>query len=145
VVTVGNALGPRKTAPRGNARGRRGDLFDPACPTRRLLDRIGGKWTSMLVKVLGDAGGEVRFAELQRRAPGISRKMLAQTLSELARDGLVIRRVEPTVPPAVHYSLSPLGRTLIEPLDALRAWAETHMATVDDHRAAVDAATSAPG
>ena len=88
----------------------------------------------MLVKVLGDAGGEVRFAELQRRAPGISRKMLAQTLRDLEADGLVARRVEPTVPPAVHYALTPLGTTLVKPLDLLRDWAETYMATIDDHR-----------
>ncbi len=88
----------------------------------------------MLVKVLGDAGTEVRFAELQRRAPGISRKMLAQTLRDLEADGLVTRRVEPTVPPAVHYALTPLGTTLVGPLDTLRDWAETHMGTIDDHR-----------
>lgn len=88
----------------------------------------------MLVKALGDAEGEVRFAELQRRAPGISRKMLAQKLRELEADGLVARRVEPTIPPAVHYTLTPLGLTLVHPLDVLRDWAETHMATIDDHR-----------
>lgn len=123
-----------KTALRGNAPPRRGDLFNPACPTRKLLDRIGGKWTSMLVKTLGDADDEVRFAELQRRAPGISRKMLAQTLRGLEADGLVARRVEPTVPPAVHYSLTPLGTTLVAPLDVLRDWAETHMSTIDENR-----------
>ena len=123
-----------KTALSGNAHHRRGDLFRPTCPTRQLLDRLGGKWTSMLVKVLGDAAGEVRFAELQRRCPGISRKMLAQTLRELEADGLVTRRVEPTVPPAVHYALTPLGQTLIAPLDALRDWAETHMPAISDRR-----------
>ncbi|MDL5158716.1 winged helix-turn-helix transcriptional regulator [Actinomycetospora termitidis] len=131
MVTNGDRTG--KTAPPGN---RRGDLFDPACPTRRLLDRIGGKWTSMLVKTLADVDGEVRFSELQRRARGISRKMLAQTLRDLEADGLVARHVEPTVPPAVRYSLTPLGRSLVVPLDALRDWAETHMPTVDAHRAA---------
>ncbi|WP_224362352.1 winged helix-turn-helix transcriptional regulator [Hyalangium versicolor] len=139
MVTVRNRPPRHKTAPPGNAPVRRGDLFSPACPTRRLLDRIGTKWTSMLVRTLADAGGEVRFAELQRRARGISRKMLAQTLRELEYDGLVARRVEPTIPPAVHYSLTELGRTLVEPLDALREWAETHMATIDEHRKRVGA------
>jgi len=113
---------------------RRGDLFDPVCPTRLLLDRIGGKWTSMLVKTLADDGGEVRFAELQRRARGVSRKMLTQTLRDLEHDGLVARRVEATVPPAVHYSLTPLGHSLVGPLDALRDWAETNMPVVDRNR-----------
>ncbi|MFI7390521.1 MULTISPECIES: winged helix-turn-helix transcriptional regulator [Streptomyces] len=112
--------------------GARGDLFDPQCPTRRLLDRIGTKWTSMAVKVLAEASPEeVRFAELQRRMPGISQKMLSATLQGLTRDGLVGRRVEATVPPRVYYRLTPLGLTLEEPLAALREWAETHMGEVD--------------
>lgn len=111
---------------------KRGDLFDPDCPTRRLLDRIGTKWTSMAVKVLADADpGEIRFAELQRRMPGVSQKMLSTTLQSLTRDGLVARRVEPTVPPKVHYGLTDLGRSLEVPLSALREWAEQHMAAID--------------
>lgn len=112
---------------------RRGDLFDPACPTRRLLDRIGTKWVSMVVKLLAEADPhEVRFAELQRRMPGVSQKMLSVTLQQLTRDGLVARRVEPTVPPKVHYRLTDLGLSLEVPLSALRAWAEEHMAAIDE-------------
>lgn len=111
---------------------RRGDLFDPDCPTRRLLDRVGSKWVSMAVKVLADADpAEVRFADLRRRMPGISAKMLSQTLQGLTRDGLVSRRVEPTVPPRVHYALTTLGCSLAEPLAHLRTWAEEHMVEVD--------------
>jgi DNA-binding HxlR family transcriptional regulator len=118
-------------------KGARGDLFDPACPTRRLLDRIGTKWTSMVVKVLAEAGAdEVRFAELQRRVPGVSQKMLSVTLQSLTRDGLVERRVEPTVPPKVHYRLTGLGHSLEVPLAALRTWAEENMATMDRANAA---------
>ncbi|OPG14144.1 helix-turn-helix domain-containing protein [Microbispora sp. GKU 823] len=117
-----------------------GDLFDPACPTRQVLDRIGGKWESMLIKVLADAEpSEVGFAELRRRITGISQKMLSQTLRSLERDGLVRRRVEPTVPPAVHYSLTPLGRSLDGPLAEVRAWAERHIPAVVAARAAYDA------
>ncbi|NEC06314.1 helix-turn-helix transcriptional regulator [Streptomyces sp. SID7909] len=116
----------------GGPSGRRGDLLDPRCPTRQLLDRIGTKWTSMAVKVLaGEAPGELRFAELRRRVPGISQKMLSVTLQSLVRDGLVARRVEPTVPPAVHYRLTELGLSLEVPLSALRVWAETHMSQID--------------
>ncbi|MGW6488382.1 winged helix-turn-helix transcriptional regulator [Streptomyces sp. NPDC055056] len=110
----------------------RGDLFDPRCPTRQLLDRIGTKWTSMVIKVLAETDpGELRFAELRRRIPGISQKMLSVTLQSLVRDGLAARRVEPTVPPAVHYRLTELGLSLERPLSALRAWAETHMPEID--------------
>ncbi|MFS8198057.1 winged helix-turn-helix transcriptional regulator [Streptomyces sp. CWNU-52B] len=113
-------------------RGRRGDLFDPLCPTRRLLDRIGTKWMSMAVKVLAEASpDEVRFAELQRRMAGVSQKMLSVTLQAMVRDGLVGRRVEPTVPPRVYYRLTPLGLSLEEPLAMVRAWAEEHMAEID--------------
>ncbi|MFD9224630.1 winged helix-turn-helix transcriptional regulator [Streptomyces sp. NPDC060064] len=119
---------PAARAPRGA----RGDLFDPQCPTRRLLDRIGTKWTSMAVKVLAEGSPqEVRFAELQRRMTGVSQKMLSVTLRGLTRDGLVDRRVEPTVPPRVYYRLTPLGLSLEGPLAAVRAWAEEHMAEID--------------
>ncbi|GAB7048186.1 winged helix-turn-helix transcriptional regulator [Catenuloplanes indicus] len=113
----------------------RGDIFDPACPTRLLLDRVGGKWVAMAVKVLAEAHpGELGFAELERRMPGVSHKMLAQTLRTLAGDGLVMRRVEPVIPPRVHYRLTPLGLSLDAPLAVLREWAETHMAEVAAHR-----------
>lgn len=111
----------------------RGDLFDPACPTRQLLDRIGTKWVAMAVKLLA-AHGEQRFAELERQMPGVSHKMLSNTLRQLVDDGLVTRRVEPVVPPRVHYRLTPLGYSLDTPLAALRDWAEAHMAEVDTAR-----------
>ena len=110
----------------------RGDLFDPRCPTRQLLDRIGTKWTSMAVKVLAEAAPEeLRFAQLRRRMPGVSQKMLSVTLQSLVRDGLATRRVEPAVPPRVHYRLTDLGMSLETPLAALRTWAEQHMAEID--------------
>jgi DNA-binding HxlR family transcriptional regulator len=118
----------------------RGDLFDPNCSTRWLVDRIGSKWVSMIVKVLAEEPSvEVRFAALRRRTPGISQKMLSQTLRTLERDGLVTRRVEPTVPPRVHYALTPLGHSLEARLAVLRDWAEEHMRAVGDARAAYDA------
>lgn len=116
----------------GRGPGERGDVLNPLCPTRQLLDRIGTKWTSMAVKVLAqEAPDELRFAELRRRVSGISQKMLSVTLQGLVRDGLVARRVEPTVPPAVHYRLTELGLSLEGPLSALRVWAETHMPEID--------------
>jgi DNA-binding HxlR family transcriptional regulator len=86
----------------------------------------------MAVKVLAEASPqEVRFAELRRRMPGVSQKMLSATLQSLARDGLVARRVEPTVPPRVHYRLTDLGLSLEVVLAAVRDWAEEHMVEID--------------
>lgn len=86
----------------------------------------------MAVKVLAEASPEeVRFAELQRRMAGVSQKMLSVTLQSMIRDGLVSRRVEESVPPRVHYRLTPLGLSLEGPLAAVRAWAEEHMAEID--------------
>jgi DNA-binding HxlR family transcriptional regulator len=76
-----------------------------------------------------------RYAELQREIGGISQKMLTQTLRSLERDGLVQRKVHPVVPPKVEYSLTKLGRTLIEPLHALCRWSEKHLAELQANRA----------
>lgn len=93
----------------------------------------------MVVKMLAEAAPEeVRFAELQRRIPGISQKMLSRTLRGLARDGLVGRRVDDSVPPGVHYRLTDLGLSLERPLASLRRWAERHMAEIDRARATAD-------
>jgi DNA-binding HxlR family transcriptional regulator len=101
------------------------DVLDPACASRQLLERIGEKWTALVIRVL--SSGTLRYSDLQRRIGGVSQKMLTQTLRGLERDGLVERRVYPVVPPRVEYSLTPLGRTLVEPLDAICRWAERHL------------------
>src|SRR5438876_10163394 len=77
----------------------------------------------------------MRYAALQREIGGISQKMLTQTLRSLERDGLVQRTVHPVVPPKVEYSLTRLGRTLIEPLHALCRWSEKHLAELEANRA----------
>ena len=93
----------------------------------------------MAVKVLAEAAPEeVRFAELQRRMPGVSQKMLSVTLQSMVRDGLVARRVEATVPPRVHYRLTELGLSLDVPLASLRAWAEEHMSEISSTNVIID-------
>ena len=110
------------------ANGRRGDVFARNCPTRQLLDRVGDKWSILLLGMLGE--GEMRFSALKRRVDGISQKMLAQTLRNLERDGLISRHVEPTVPVSVTYAITPLGRELLGALQWLIDWAETRMGAV---------------
>ncbi len=112
-------------------RSEQGNLFSAGCPTRILMDRIGGKWVSMVIALLGEHyPAEQGFAELNRGMPGVSHKMLSATLKGLVRDQLVERRVEESVPPRVHYRLSPLGLSLNEPLAMLRSWAEEHVAEI---------------
>jgi len=113
-----------------------GNPYRDGCPSRRILDRIGDRWTVLVVGALGD--GSVRFSELLRRVEGISQKMLTQTLRGLERDGLVARTVFPEVPVRVEYQLTHAGRTLREPLTALREWAVTHLGEVSTSQAAYD-------
>ncbi|MCU1369532.1 MAG: transcriptional regulator, HxlR family [Ilumatobacteraceae bacterium] len=116
------------------------DAFNAHCPSRRLLDAIGDKWTSLVVVALG-VHGSLRYTELFKRIDGVSQKMLTQTLRNLERDGLVTRTVTPTVPVGTDYALTPLGDSLLGLLRLLKEWAEEHMGEVDDARAAHDART----
>lgn len=124
---------PRETA----AEIIRGDVYAADCPTRRLLDRIADKWTTLLLTTLD--GGEMRFNALKRRIGGVSQKMLSQTLRQMERDGLVLRHVEATVPVSVTYEITPLGRTLVAALTPMIDWAETRMDQVEAARRAYDA------
>lgn len=94
------------------------------CPIRDVLDRIGDRWSLLVLICLRE--GTLRFSELRREVGDISQRMLSQTVRRLEEDGLVSRRVFPTVPPRVDYSLTPLGHSLLVPLDGLVAWAETN-------------------
>jgi DNA-binding HxlR family transcriptional regulator len=108
-------------------------VLEPQCPSRLVLDRIADKWTALVIQIL--ARGTMRYAELQRTIGDISQKMLTQTLRSLERDGLVQRKVHPVIPPKVEYSLTRLGRTLIEPLHALCRWSEKHLGELQANRA----------
>lgn len=108
------------------------------CPTRMVLDRIADKWAVLVLGLLMD--GPVRFNSLRRVVQGISQKMLSQTLKSLERDGLVSRKAIATVPVTVEYAITPLGKTLAKPMDALRIWAETHMDEVLANQQRYDAA-----
>jgi DNA-binding HxlR family transcriptional regulator len=112
------------------------DVYDKNCPTRQVLDLIGDKYTVLVMVFLQNRPR--RFNELQRFITGISQKMLTQTLRSLERDGLLTRTVFPEVPPHVEYALTPLGETLIQPLNALRTWAESNIETVLDAQMAYD-------
>ena len=104
------------------------DPFDRACPSRLLLDRIGDKWSVLVITILGE--GPHRFSQLRTRIDGISQKMLTQTLRALERDGMVSRTVYPEIPPRVGSELPSSGRSLTIPWQALTEWAVAHMPDV---------------
>jgi DNA-binding HxlR family transcriptional regulator len=108
------------------------DPYEQDCPSRRLLDRIGDRWTVLIVVALDP--GPQRFSALAARVGGISQKMLTQTLRSLERDGFVTRTLYPEIPPRVEYELTTLGRSLLGPLRALEEWAVENMSEVVVHQ-----------
>jgi len=117
------------------------DVYNAHCPTRLVLNRIADKWTVLIVGSLEQ--GTRRFGELRREIGGVTQKMLTQTLRGLERDGLVTRTIYPSVPPKVEYALTPLGRTLVDLLDAIRTWSEANIEDVLKAQTAYDG-TNAP-
>ncbi|MFK4759308.1 winged helix-turn-helix transcriptional regulator [Microbacterium sp. ZW T5_45] len=99
-------------------------IFEPGCSSRVVLDHIMSKWGVLVLSALSD--GTLRWGELRREVAGISEKMLASTLRTLADDGIVHRESFPTVPPHVEYSLTPLGRDLMERMLPLVEWVADH-------------------
>ncbi|MFD9733772.1 winged helix-turn-helix transcriptional regulator [Umezawaea sp. NPDC059074] len=97
---------------------------------------VASKWTALAIGALED--GPQRFGEVRRKVEGITQKMLTQTLRALTRDGLITRTVYPTVPLRVEYELTPLGRSLVAPLSALRTWSEQHIDLIQTARADYD-------
>lgn len=110
-----------------------------ACPVRNVISQIGDKWSLLIIGHL--TFGTHRFSELLGAVPDISQRMLTQNLRKLEREGLVLRTVTPTTPPRVDYELTELGRSLIEPLRALSAWAMDKRPQIEKARAAFDTRT----
>jgi DNA-binding HxlR family transcriptional regulator len=117
------------------------DPYRRDCPSRRLLDRIGDRWTVLIVGALDS--GPRRFTEIATEVEGISQKMLTQTLRSLERDGFVKRTAYPVVPPHVEYELTPLGRSLQHPLRELERWAVDNMDAVAARQDSYDGALTA--
>ena len=115
-----------------------GDLQipDECRAVSEVLDRIGDKWSVLVVIMLGD--GRLRFNELRKAIGSISQRMLTLTLRGLERDGLVTRTVYPTTPPRVEYELTDLGRSLLGPVNALGAWARLNRSLIQQARARFD-------
>ena len=99
-------------------------LLTKDCPIRQVINIVGDKWTVPVLYVLKQ--GTKRYSEIQREIPGISKKMLTQTLRNLESDCILKRKVYPVVPPKTEYYLTAFGTKLIEPLEVLSDWAWEH-------------------
>ncbi|WP_412077577.1 winged helix-turn-helix transcriptional regulator [Streptomyces xanthophaeus] len=115
---------------------------DDDCGIRDVLDRLGDKWSVLVVVQL--ASGTHRFKELQRAVAGISQRMLTLTVRRLERDGLITRTVYPTVPPQVEYELTELGHSLTRLVKALADWSLVHRPEIEAARAEWDAKADMP-
>ena len=104
---------------------RRGDLFEPDCPSRAVMRHVTSSWGVLILIALQD--GTMRFSVLRRRVSGVSERMLAQTLRWLEEDRLVVRRSYDVVPPHTDYTLTPLGHEAAEKVAALADWIEDRL------------------
>jgi DNA-binding HxlR family transcriptional regulator len=99
---------------------------------RQILDRVGDKWSMLIIACLED--GTLRYTDLQRDVSGISQRMLSHTLRQLQQDGLITRTAYAEVPPRVEYTLTPLGRGLIDIVKQLIGWVSEHHDEIRAHR-----------
>ena len=141
---TGVTAGPVPAAPAGAPDGSTADLDPcgredhPDCGIRDVLDRVGDKWSVLVVVEL--ASGTRRFGALQRAIDGISQRMLTLTVRRLERDGLVTRAVNPTIPPQVSYTLTESGASLTHLIKALADWSLEQRPGIAAARSAYDAA-----
>jgi DNA-binding HxlR family transcriptional regulator len=112
------------------------NAYIAACPSRQVLDSLSDKWVTLVLNALAD--GPQRYSGLARRIAGVSQKMLTQTLRMLERDGLVSRTITPSVPVRVDYDLTPLGRSLLPVVHAIKDWSETHIEEIQAARTSYD-------
>lgn len=110
-----------------------GFSIDMNCPVRQVLDRIGDKWSTLILLLLYKKG-TMRFNQLNTMIGDISQKMLTVSLRSLEADGLLSRKVYPEVPPRVEYQLTELGQSLMPYLESLTNWAGEHIGTILESR-----------
>jgi DNA-binding HxlR family transcriptional regulator len=105
---------------------------------QKLFSRLGSKWSLLILIFLAQNPPHIRFTELKRQIKGISQKMLAQTLKELERDGLVARQMHAEIPPRVEYSLTELGKSLLPVARGFAEWALKNETVIEQKREEFD-------
>ena len=115
------------------------ETVDPAIEllVTDIIGRVADKWTMLVLEAL-EEHGELRFTQVGRQVPGISQKMLTQTLRQMERDGLLVRTVHPVIPPRVEYRLTDLGHSLGEAFCGVWRWAERNIQVIESARSAFD-------
>jgi DNA-binding HxlR family transcriptional regulator len=108
------------------------------CPVRDVMAQVGDKWSILVLT--GLIVGERRFSDLKRGIGDVSQRMLTQTLRNLERDGLVSRKVTPTIPPRVDYRLTDLGQSLVNVLQPVAHWSTEQRLKIAEARARYDEA-----
>ena len=106
--------------------------------TRPVLEQIANKWAVLILSVL--CTQPARFNDLRRRLDGITHKALSDSLKRLERSGLISRRILPTQPIGVEYTITELGGSLREPFAALYNWSLENRADMERAQADFDAA-----
>lgn len=106
------------------------DVFSRLCTSREVFQHVTGRWGALVVVALGGSESAMRFGELRRRVDGVSDRMLAQTLAQLEREGVVVRTVRSSIPPHVDYVLTALGQRIAEPLETLVGIIESELPQV---------------
>lgn len=101
-------------------------MIHKKCPLPPMFEKISGKWKLLIIYTISHAGA-IRFSDLHRSIPDVSQKVLTSQLRDLAKDGLVNRKVYPEVPPKVEYSLTDKGLSLCPVLSLLADWAAENM------------------
>ncbi|WP_461637159.1 winged helix-turn-helix transcriptional regulator [Labilibaculum euxinus] len=104
------------------------------CPVRTVLDRIGDKWSILVLLILGEKQ-KLRFNEINKEVGSdISQKMLTVTLRKLEADGFILRTIYPEIPPKVEYEITDLGKSLVPHVDNLTKWAVSNMPAIKRSR-----------
>ena len=116
---------------------RTGDIFDQSCPARTVLDRIGDRWSVMVLLVLAELK-RLRFTQLKSHIEGVTPKVLTRTLRAMERDGLINRHIYAEVPPRVEYDLTQLGTSLLQAVSTIANWSEDNVAEIMKARTKYD-------
>jgi DNA-binding HxlR family transcriptional regulator len=140
-VVMSTRATPTRAVPRDKHGQLLFDVFDRECPSRHALEHVTGRWGLLALAALHE--GDARFSALRRKVDGVSEKMLSQTLQTLERDGFIHREAQPTIPPRVDYSLTPLGKEIANLLIRLIEQLEGRMPAVTLAQTMYDEAKSA--